>query len=259
MHNYAKYMFANAIVRKPGPNFSEGITDSDLGRPDYKKALEQHEAYCKALEKCGLKLTALKPSLKYPDAEFVEDSAVLTERCAIISRLAEKPRQGEEASIRKALSKKFSAIEQITSGFIEGGDVMRVGNHFYIGLSRRTNQEGAMQLITALAKYGYSASTIPTKTVFHLKTGITYIGNNTVVCIEEFAHAKEFDKFNIIVVDKDEEYAANCLLVNDFLLMPKGYPKTKKKIDALRHNVLEIPMSEFKKMNGGLTCLSLIY
>ena len=252
-------MFQYALVRRPGENFHRGITSSNLGKPDYKKALQQHGSYCQALRKCGLKLIVLEADLRYPDGPFVEDTAIITEQCAIMTNLGATSRQGEEEKIKEILSE-YRTIESIKPpGTVEGGDVLRVDNHFYIGLSQRTNQEGARQLSAMLSKYGFTSSNIPLKSVLHLKSGVNYIGHNNMVAINEFAQRDEFKKFNIIKVDEEESYVANCLLVIDFLLLPKGFPNTKEKIQALGYKILEIEMSEFQKMDGGLTCLSLLW
>ena len=259
LNSMISLMFKYALVREPGRNFCQGITTSELGLPDYKKALQQHKAYCEALRKCGLKLVILKPEIRFPDGEFVEDTAVVTERCAVITRLGAETRRGEEFKIKKVLQK-FKKIKIIKPpGTVDGGDILRAGNHFYIGLSERTNKEGANQLGFILAKYGYGFKTIPVKKVLHLKTGITYIGRNNMVTIDKFAKNKEFSNFNIIKIDKSESYSANCLLINNFLLIPKGFPKTKEKLQALGYKILEIDMSEFQKMDGGLTCLSILF
>ncbi len=252
-------MFKYAIVRKPGKNFSEGLTKANLGKPDFKKALEQHDNYCEVLEKCGVKLKVLEADPRFPDCPFVEDTAIVTEEFAIITNLGAKSRRGEEEKIRETL-REFRTIELIKSpGIVEGGDILRINNHFYIGLSKRTNEEGAEQLSKILAKYGFTSSSVLVKNVLHLKTSVTFIGNNNIVATDEFANRDEFKKFNIIEVDKKESDFANCLLVNDFLLIPEGFSKSKEKIQALGYKILEIEISEFQKMGGGLTCLSILF
>jgi dimethylargininase len=249
-------MFTEAIVRVPGNNFVDGNTTADLGTPDFQKALEQHKQYCYALKKCGLDVTILEADEDYPDGCFVEDTAIVTEKVAIITRPGDISRLGEQEKISEVLSKK--KLEHVEyPGRVDGGDVMRVGNHLYIGMSRRTNQEGARQLSEILSKYGYSSSEIPVRSVLHLKTGITYLGNNNFISIDEFSEV--FKTSKIIKLDQDESYSANCLLINDYLLIPKGFPKAKQKILELGYRIIEIEMSEYRKMDGGLTCLSLLF
>ncbi len=252
-------MFTHAIVRKPGKNFCEGITTAGLGPPDYETALQQHAAYCNALEKCGVELSVLDADLRYPDAWFVEDTAVVTETCAIITRMREPTRQGEQEAVRDVLSC-FRTLEQLVApAHLDGGDVLRVGDHFYIGLSGRTNAEGARQLSSILVKHGYTASTVPVSGMLHLKTGATFIDPNTLLAIEPLVNRQEFEAFDRIAVDEDEDYSANSLAVNGTILTPMDYPRTKAKLQQSGAQVLELDTSEFRKMDGGLTCLSLLF
>jgi dimethylargininase len=251
--------YRNAIIRRPGKNFADGLTSSSLGEPDIDLAIQQHANYQKALEGCGLQVTVLPALEDFPDCPFVEDTAILTEVCSIITNPGDLSRQGEAHKIIDQLSS-FKNLEHIKSpGTVDGGDIMRIDNHFYIGLSKRTNQEGALQLSNIFSKYGFTSSTVPVSTVLHLKTGVTYIGNNNLVAIDEFAINPIFKDFNIIKTDPDENYAANCLLINGKLLIPQGFPKLLSKLETLGYQTLPVEMSEFAKMDGGLTCLSLLY
>jgi dimethylargininase len=250
-------MYPIAIVRKPGRNFSEGITTSNLGKPDFEKALEQHSAYCDALTGCGLELIVLEADERYPDGCFVEDTAIVTGEVAAITRPGAESRLGEEAEISKTLSE-FRKIETIKfPGTLDGGDILRVENHFFIGISGRTNRDGARQLSAILSKYGYTASETEVESGLHLKSGIAYLGKGNFISVEGFS--KIAGSSGIIISDPEESYSANCLAVNDFLVIPKGFPKSKKKIIELGYNIIELDMSEFRKMDGGLTCLSLLF
>jgi dimethylargininase len=250
--------FTRAIVRKPGTSYVNGLTTSDLGKPDLALALLQHEAYVKALEQTGLEVTVLEADERYPDSTFVEDTAVLTEKCAIITNPGADSRNGEIEDMKQVLPRFYDTIEYIHApGFLDGGDVMQVEDHFYIGLSTRTNEEGAVQLKEILAKYGYGATIVPLKEFFHLKTGIAYLGNDTLVLAGEFIGAEEFNRFKQLVVEKEVEYSANCIHINDYVIIPKGFESTKKQITDAGYNVIELEMSEFRKQDGGLSCLSL--
>lgn len=250
--------FSRALVRKPGPNFDEGITTAHLGTPDFKKALEQHAEYVRVLEACGVSVTVLPSLPQYPDGVFVEDTAVLTEKCAIITYLGAKSREGEEISIEKTLSKFYKNIEHIQPpGTLEGGDVLRAEDHFYIGLSSRTNKSGAHQLIDILEKYGYSGSTVDLQKMLHLKTGIAYLGKGIFLTAGEFIRHPVFKNKEKIIVKDSEADAANSLSVNGRVLVPSGFHSTRGKIEAAGFPVKEIDMSEFQKMDGGLSCISL--
>ena len=134
---------------------------------------------------------------------------------------------------------------------------MMVGSHFYIGLSKRTNESGAQQVIEFLNKYGMSGSVISLEKVFHLKTGVAYLEHNNIIASGELLTEQEFQKFNILKIDKDESYAANCIWVNDRVIMPKGYPKARETIENAGYTIIEVNVSEFRKLDGGLSCLSL--
>jgi dimethylargininase len=248
---------SKAIVRKLGRTFANGITTSKLGKADHRIALAQHDAYCNALIKCGVELIALEADENFPDSCFVEDTAVVTEKMAVITRPGAPQRRGEEVSIREVLSR-YKKIELIRDpGIVDGGDIMRMDDHFFIGLSARTNIEGAHQLAAILQEYGYSSSEIKVETMVHLKSGVTYLGKGNFIAVGEFV--KKFSIYSVIPADQDEAYSANCLALNDNILVSKGFPKTKKRIRDLGYNIVELEMSEFQKMDGALTCLSLLF
>jgi len=158
-------MFTKAIVRPPGANFAEALTTVKQGAPNYPRALKQHAAYCEALEHCGLTLTLLEADERYPDSTFVEDTAVLTKQGAMLTRPGAASRIGEVESIAEVLSKFYMELSSIHEpGTLDGGDICEAElegrNHFFIGISERTNQNGAQQLAEWLATYSCSASLV---------------------------------------------------------------------------------------------------
>lgn len=250
-------MYTNAIVRRPGRNFANGITTSNLGQPDFGKALEQHAAYCEALIRCGVELTVLDADDRYPDGCFVEDTAVVNSRVKVISRPGAETRRGEEEAIAHVLAGS-GPVESITApGTLEGGDVLRAENHYYIGISERTNAEGAGQLADILSKHGFTSSLIRVEAGLHLKSDIAYLGERNFISTPVFS--KIAHPADTIILDPDEYYSANCLRVNDHLLIARGFPKSKSQILELGYSIIELDMSEFRKMDGGLTCLSLLF
>jgi len=126
-------------------------------------------------------------------------------------------------------------------------------------LSHRTNLQGAEQLIELLVKHGHTGSTVAFKDVLHLKTGLSYLENNMLVICGEFKSDPIFSGFDHIEIPDSESYAANCIWVNDNVLIPAGYPLSKEKISSTGYKVIEVDVSEFKKLDGGLSCLSLRY
>jgi dimethylargininase len=254
-------LFRNAIVRLPGSNFGEGLTTAALGVPNFEQVLEQHGRYCEALNQCGLTITTLAAAPHYPDSTFVEDTAVLTARCAILARPGAPSREGETAAIRETLQRFFPAVLEIQPpGTLDGGDICQAEEHFFIGLSQRTNEEGARQLAGHFAGAGYSSTVIDIrgmKSILHLKSGMSYIGGNTLVAIGELAGNPQFRKYQTIPVPLAESYAANCVRVNERVLVAAGYPNFTAELARRGFSALVLEMSEFQKMDGGLSCLSL--
>ncbi|MFP4024170.1 MAG: dimethylarginine dimethylaminohydrolase family protein [Thiohalospira sp.] len=250
-------MFTKAIVKRPAETFANGITTSNLGKPDYNLALKQHDAYCEALVKCGLALTVLEADPDFPDSCFVEDTAVVTKNFGVITRPGDKTRLGETLAIEKALKPllKLHFIEEPDT--LDGGDIMQAENKFYIGMSGRTNLSGAKQLSKILNGYGFEVYTIPVCNILHFKTGVNYLGDNNIILHDSFCSVDDLSCFNQIIVDTEEQYAANSLRVNDYVLAPAGFPKTKIAIEKLGYKIIELELSEFQKMDGGLSCLSL--
>jgi dimethylargininase len=254
-------VFKHAIVRTPGMNFAQGLTSVDLGIPRYDQVLAQHARYCEALVACGLAITTLEADLDHPDSTFVEDPAVLTARCAVLTRPGAQSREGEVAAIRPVLRSFFPVTMEIERpGTVDGGDICEAEDHFFLGLSLRTNEEGARQLAAHLAGVGYPSTVVDVRgmsSILHLKSGVSYIGNNTLVVMEEMAGWEAFAGYELICVVSEESFAANCVRVNDRVLVATGYPRLTAELTARGFNPLELDMSEFRKMDGGLSCLSL--
>jgi dimethylargininase len=236
----------------------QGLATAKLGVPDYNKAIKQHQSYINALADCGLEIIILEADENYPDSTFIEDTALLTPRCAIIMNPGAPSRRGEIIEIKKVLSQFYSNIEQIYApGTAEAGDIMMVANHFFIGLSERTNADGANQVIKILNYYNMSGSTIKLQKVLHLKTGAAYLENNCLAVTGEFTACSDFDNFIKIEIPEEESYAANCIWVNDKVIIPAEYPVTKQKMEKRGYSVIETDVSEFQKVDGGISCLSL--
>jgi dimethylargininase len=254
-------MFKNALVRTPGKSLTRGITSHpELGAPDYELALAQHDGYIRAIESLGITVTVLPPLEEYPDSCFVEDVAVLTEKCAVILNPGAPSRKGEVAGIIPAIREFYpeAGIHRIVDpGTLEGGDVMRVEDTFYVGLSARTNEAGIGQFRGILENYGFRVIPVPLKEVLHLKTGINYLSGRRFLVSGEFIDRPDFAGFDKTIVSPAEEYAANSLWINDSVLVPAGFPQTEGAVRALGYPVLRVDTSEYRKIDGGLSCLSL--
>ena len=254
-------MFHNCIVRKPCKALVSGITSGLYpGKPDYELACKQHEHYIECLKQCGVQVEVLPPLEEYPDSVFVEDPAVVTKSCAIITNPGAASRNGEKNEILSAIQKFYpeDKIHFITGeGHLEGGDVMMVGDHFYVGRSARTNEEGIRQFAAILAQYGMTCSEVTLEEVLHLKTGVNYIENNNMLVSGEFVTKPEFETYNQILIPAGEEYAANCIWMNGNVIVPEGYPGVAKLVEEAGYHVILCDTSEFRKLDGGLSCMSL--
>jgi dimethylargininase len=251
-------MFTNAVVKQPCQNLINGISSAHLGPPDFARACRQHDAYIQALETCGLSVTVLPPDEAFPDSTFIEDTCLVTEHCTVITRPGHPSRQGETRAVADAMHRFDRPVLEITApGTLDAGDVMQVNRHFYVGLSGRTNEQGIRQLEKLLKPYGYTVSAVALTSVLHLKTGVSYLENNCLLAWGEFVSHPEFAGFTVLKVADSEAYAANSVWINDRVLVPAGFDKTQDLIAAHGYDTMAVDVSEFQKLDGGLSCLSL--
>ena len=254
-------LFTRALVRPPPATFAAGITQAKEGAPDVGLALLQHRAYCQALADCGLQVTTLPADPAYPDSCFVEDPAIITARGAIATHSAAPSRSGEVESIIKALRGWYPDIARIVApGTLDGGDVCEADGHFLIGLTSRTNAEGARQLTEILETLGYRSNFIDLRNsprLLHLKTGMSYLGDGRLVLTPDMPMGEALQPYELIVVSEAERYAANCIRINDRVLIAAQYPEFADTLVGLGYEALPVELSEFRKMDGSLTCLSL--
>jgi dimethylargininase len=250
--------FTRAIVRRPCPQMVAGITSAGLGPPDYDRARRQHDGYIAALEACGLDVTVLPRDENHPDSVFVEDVALLTPACAIITRPGAPARRHETDGWESVLAPFFQDIRRIQPpGTVDGGDILQVGAHHYIGLTERTDPDGAGQVSAALESVGLGGTTVAVKHMLHLKTGIAYLGDGQVAVTGEFVDHPAFRQYRAIAIPRAEQYAANCLCINGEVLMADGFGETAGRMAEAGFSVRTVAVGEFRKLDGGLSCLSL--
>lgn len=250
-------MFTQAITRRPGPNFAQGLTSHRGDPPHYETMLAQHAAYVRTLQAAGLMVTQLEPLPDFPDGYFVEDVAVILPDVAIITRPGATARRGETAFMEPVLAtlKPLQTIDP--PGTLEGGDVLLIDDQLFIGISGRTNRSGADQLAAIAATHGVTAVAVAVNDGLHLKSSVTYVGSNTLLLTEAFAFDPAFAAYTHLIPPAVETAVANTLLLNDTLIMPAGFPQTRRQLAELGLPIIECAMSEVQKMDGGLTCLSL--
>lgn len=252
--------FENAIVRRPPHSFPLAYQGApDFAAPDYDLAIEQHDAYIAALEECGVKVTVLPAVEHLTKSVFVEDPVVVTPKGAVITNPGLAIRNPEKDEMLKCVREFFDDdhIAYIDlPGTLEGGDVMMVEDHFYVGRSNRTNAMGVEQFIKILDGWGLKCEEVPLEEVLHLKTGMNYLDNNQMIVSGEFVERPDFDCYERLIVPEGEDYSANSLWVNGTVLVPAGYPKMLEAIQGLGYKTKVLDVSEYRKLNGGLSCMS---
>lgn len=253
--------FTNAITRQPADSYPQGISTANLGTPNLKLALEQHTSYVNTLQEVGLRVEVLPPTSTHPDSVFVEDSAIVTSNFAVISRPGADSRRGEITDMEPILAKTFETLYRIKApGTLDGGDICQVEKHFFIGVSERTNLQGARQLAEILENNGFSSEIIDIRanpSILHFKSAVNYLGDNTLLVDVRMASHPALQKYKKLVVPLEEAYAANCLRINNVVLVPDGFPHTLDLVQSAGLTTVVLQVSEYQKMDGGLSCLSL--
>ena len=247
--------YTHAIVREPCDNLIYAVSSSGLGSPDVKLAKKQHKNYCSIIESIGVKLIKLKKDNNYPDSVFIEDTAIKVGDTFVVGRFGVESRLGEEKEVVSLLGNNFNLEFIDPPGTLEGGDVLCVGTHYYIGLSDRSNHHGIRQFSSILDKMGYSYTIVPVVNLLHLKTGASCINGRIMISVSKLS--KWF--IDPIEVNCEEAYAANILYVNGKVVIPNGYPVITEKIEKAGWKVIKVDISEFRKIDGSLTCMSILF
>jgi len=226
---------------------------------DVDRARAQHHAYEQMLAAQGCDVLSLPPQPDLPDSVFVEDVAIVLDEIAVVTRPGVQSRRAETLSVAEALTA-FRRIWFVEDpGTLEGGDVLRLGNRLFVGLSGRSNQSGIMQLRAVAWPYGYTVAAVPVAGCLHLKSAVTQVADRMLLVNPQWVDASIFGQFTVIDVDPDEPYAANGLLVGDRLIYPSSFPRTRDRLEAHGVTVVPVDVSELQKAEGAVTCCSLIF
>jgi len=251
--------FNRAIMRRPGANAGDGLTTADLGSPDIALMQSQHAASVRALRDLGVDVEELPADNSFPDGCFVEDVAVIVPGLAVITRPGAPTRRGEAAAIEPLLALQHRIARIEAPGCVDGGDIVVAHQRALIGLSARTNAEGARQLTQLLADHGIAARTVRVSDGLHLKSSVNWLGEDRLLLTSAFADRAELADFESVRVAAGEEYAANCVPCGNTVLFPAGFPITAELLATLGFAIETLDLSEFRKMDGGVSCLSLRY
>jgi len=245
-----------AIVRPPGHTYPDALTRLSPAPPvDLARAHKQHAAYVGALRECGLDVIALPADADHPDAVFVQDPVIVVDGCAIATRSAAESRRGEADALLAILKQHRPVTRLRPPATLDGGDVLIADRRLVVGLSTRSNRDACAQLadLTGLPVEGIP---LPDE-LLHLLTGCTYLGASRLLVVASMQPA--LDRFEPIVVPDGEAPAANVLIVGRHAIVPAGYPQTAAIVERCGFHVHLVPISEFEKRDGGVTCLSLLF
>jgi dimethylargininase len=224
---------------------------------DWARAVRQHDEYEAMLRSLGCSVRRLAEQPDFPDSVFIEDTAVVLEECAIIARPGAASRRGEVPAVIEALRPYRSLIQIGAPGTLDGGDVLRAGRRLYVGLSSRTNADGARQLADAVRTFGYVVATVSVGDCLHLKTAVSSLPDDRLLLDSRRVDASVFEA-RWIEVDPDEPVGANVLAVGSTIACPADAPRTGERLRSEGYAVVTVDASELAKAEGGLTCCSLL-
>ncbi len=252
------HAFNRAIVRTPSRSVVDGLRAVDVGAPSYEGVLREHAAYVSALESVGVSVETLPALDAFPDALFVEDTALVFRGAAILLRPGAPTRRGEAAEMATTLERNFERVLRLEDGTAEGGDVLTTPRAVFIGASARTSVAGATALVSLLAQIGQQGVVVSTPpNVLHLKSDCSMLDEEAILCTPRLAAAEPFPAFRLILTPEGEEGAANALRIGDAVLLSEGYPKTAELLAHAGYRVAILDTREIAKIDAGLSCMSL--
>jgi dimethylargininase len=253
------FRFSHAITRRPADTVAAGLRAVDTGDPDPALMRAHHAAYVAALQAAGVTVVELDPLPAYPDAQFVEDTALCLPQGAILMRPGAPSRRGEAAEMAPHLGRLYRRVARIEGpGTIEGGDILVTGTEILVGRSARTDAAGIAELAALVAPWGHALREVETPPgVLHFKTDCAILDDETVLATPRLAASGCLAGYRVLHTPPGEEAAANVIRVNDRVLMPEGFPATRAVLDRAGFDVIEIANSECAKLDGGMSCLSL--
>jgi dimethylargininase len=249
-----------ALTREVSPDMGAcELSFVDRSKIDVGLARQQHQLYQQALASLGCTLLSLPAENDLPDAVFVEDTALVLDEVAVMTRPGAASRQAEVASVAATLAR-YRPLAMITApGTLEGGDILRHGRQIFVGLSARSNPAGIRQLSDLVASHGYAVQALPISACLHLKSAVTLVDDETVLVQPEWIDAAAFSGYRVIAVDPREPHAANALRVGTGLIYPSCFPFTLDRLRVAGIDACTVDVSELQKAEGAVTCCSLLF
>jgi len=258
------YRYSRALVKRPGPELIQALSmDDTAGGIDAEAAFNQHESYISTLVSLGVDVHVLPSDPDHPDGVFVEDTAVVIPGAVVITRPGALPRRGETKSVTRAFQELAPELEIIPmpegSGTVDGGDILRLGDCYYIGLSDRTNREGGEWLAARAEERGCRARFIPVSGSLHLTTVVTPLSPDTLIGTEEILSQFSGDSVKMIAVPPNESAAGNVLVVNGTVIVPAECAETLEMLHRKGFDTSVVDVSQYARADGALTCLSILW
>jgi len=249
-----------AITRGISPRIEEcELTHLEREAIDVERAREEHGRYEKCLASLGCDVRSLPPEPDLPDSVFVEDTALVVDELALLTRPGARSRRGEVNGIAAVLGRFRRLVHVEEPGTIDGGDILLFGRNVYIGLSSRTNRDGVRQAEAALGPAGYSVTGVRVRDCLHLKSAVCPVALDTLLLNRNRVDAALFGRARLIDVDPAEPGAANALLVNDRVVFPARFEGTLERLNRAGIATVPLDFSELAKAEAGVTCCSLIF
>ncbi|HEX8617421.1 MAG TPA: arginine deiminase family protein [Thermoanaerobaculia bacterium] len=247
-----------AITRDVSPSVERGeVTHMEREPVDYARAVEQHEAYRAVLRSLGCEVISLPADPDHPDCVFVEDMAIVLDDVAVITRPGAESRRGESAVVAEAVARVRPLVRIEAPATIDGGDVLVIDNRIFVGLSSRTNEAAIAQLATLT---GREVIAVRVDGALHLKTAITRVAPDVLLVNREWVDVAPFAGYTLIDVDPAEPFAANAVWLREraSVIFPNAFPRTRARLETHGINVIAIDADELAKIEGGVTCCSIL-
>ena len=253
------FEFSRAITRRPAPTIAGGLRAEDIGNPDFHGMIAAHKAYVAALKSTGAEVIELDSLDAFPDAQFVEDTALCLPQGAILMRPGAPSRMGEVDQMAPTLRNCYEKVLEIKGpGHVEGGDILVTGREILVGRSERTDAEGVAELAKVTSNWGHKLREVFTpEGVLHFKTDCSLMDADTILSTRRLDASGCFEGYHVLHVADGEEAAANAIRFNNLVLMAAGFPRTAEMLDREGYQVVEIDNTDCAKLDGGMSCLSL--
>lgn len=253
------FEFTRAVTRRPSASIIDGLRAEDFGNPSLEGMLAAHDQYVATLKSTGAEVIVLDPLDQFPDAVFVEDTALCLPQGAILMRPGAPSRMGEVAEMAPTLRGFYEDVREISGpGHIEGGDILVTGREVLVGRSARTDAAGVAELAEILSEWGHSLREVFTPPgVLHFKTDCSLMDAETILSTKRLSASGCFDGYRVLDVADGEEAAANAIRYNNLVLFPAGFPRTAEMLRNEGFEVVEIDNTDCAKLDGGMSCLSL--